>query len=225
MTIRASILALLVALAPAGAASRAAAQLRPQAQGAIPPGSPDAEAPTPESPTAAAVAELLMGIEDVPSLEAWRAMGPGVVPALARIASDRQQPGFVRLRAVQAAGAFATAPARTLLRRALRSGDPMMAREAAIALARAFGRASIADVAPLLAHPDSAVREGAIRALASIDDDLARGRLRARLAREADPVLREQIEAVLSAREAQRERSESAPSGEAPSGGVGARDG
>jgi len=42
------------------------------------------------------------------------------------------------------------------------------------------------------------VREGAIRALGSIDDEGARSHLRARLGRERDQVLREQIEHVLS---------------------------
>lgn len=185
MSLRASILALVLGLAPIPAlvAGTASAQSTP---------------PPSQVPTEARVVAMLSGVEDVPGVETWRAMGPGLVPVLARIVDDAQRPGFVRLRAVQVAGVFTTDAAKSLLRRAVRGRDPLMAREAAIAMARAFGRDAIADVAPLLEHADTAVREGAIRALGSIDDDGARSRLRARLARERDTVLREQIETVLS---------------------------
>lgn len=150
------------------------------------------------APGTEAVIAMLSGFEHAPSIQEWRAFGPQLVPVLSRIASDPQQPGFVRLRALQAASAFSTPAARAMLRRAIASEDPLFAREGALALARAFGARAIRDVAVLLSHDDVAVREGVIAALASIDDPRARERLRAHLAREIDPVLRRRIEAVLA---------------------------
>lgn len=168
---------------------------------------PSALAQSAPQPSDEALVAMLSGIEDGPSPGEWARIGPAVVPALARIAADASQPGFVRLRAIQAAGLFATPDSRALLRRALRSRDAMTLREAALAMQRAFGADALADVAPLLSHRDTAVREAAIRALGAIargQDARAAadavGQLRRRLAREDDAVLRAEIERQLAAR-------------------------
>jgi HEAT repeat protein len=150
-----------------------------------------------QQPTAAAVVAMLSGIEDAPTPAEWQAMGPRVVGILAQLARDPQQPGFVRVRAIQAAGQFATPAARTVLRRALRDPEPMLVREAVLSMQRAFGAGALRDVAPLLDHEDTAVREAAIRALAAIGGDRARELLRARLAREDDQVLVTQLTTAL----------------------------
>src|SRR5688500_17712339 len=111
MSLRASILALLLGLAPASV---------------LVPGSASAQS-TP-APSEERVVAMLSGIEDVPGADTWRAIGPGLVPVLSRIAEDAQRPSFVRLRAVQVAGVFTTDAAKALLRRAVRSRDPLMAR-------------------------------------------------------------------------------------------------
>jgi HEAT repeat protein len=147
-----------------------------------------------------AVVALLSGIEDVPARAEWEAMGPTVIPVLARIVTDHGHPGFIRLRAIQVAGAFATPQGRALLRRALRDREPLLVREAVLALERAFGSAALPDIAPLLAHPDTAVREAAILALGSMGTEAARMHLRRRLDREPDEVLREEIQRVLRVR-------------------------
>jgi HEAT repeat protein len=158
-------------------------------------------APTAQLPDVRALIAMLGGFEEGPTPAEWRALGPAVVPLLARIADDRDQLGAIRIRAVHTAGHFATPASRALLRRAARAPEPMIAREGALALGRAFGADALRDVAPLLAHDDTAVREAAIRALSAIDTASARERLRARLPREADAVLRSMIDAALSSPE------------------------
>jgi HEAT repeat protein len=148
------------------------------------------------------VLAMLSGFEEVPTREDWRALGRGVLPVLARIADDDQHPGYVRIRAVQAAAAFATPAARGILRRALRDREPLVVREATLAMQQAFGGSALADVAPLLAHRDTAVREAAIRALGAMKTEAARAHLRRRLASEPDAALREEIERALAARAA-----------------------
>jgi len=143
--------------------------------------------------TPADVVAMLSGFEGAPRESEWRAIGPSAIPLLRTVASDTRLPGFVRLRAVQALGAFATPEVRDQLRRMLRGAEPLLAREAGLSLARAFGAAAEGDVASLLAHDDVAVREGAIDALARIGTASARTRLERQLGRERDVALRERI--------------------------------
>lgn len=157
------------------------------------PGRGEGSAPAPVVRSPSDVIALLSGFEGAPGLDEWRAIGPSAVPLLRGVASDASLPGFVRLRAVQALAAFPTAEVRTELRRVLRGPEPLMARAAGLALARAFGAAAEDDVAWLLGHADEAVREGAIEALARIGTAGARARLSQRLARERDAALRARI--------------------------------
>ncbi|UJR79071.1 HEAT repeat domain-containing protein [Sandaracinus amylolyticus] len=143
------------------------------------------------------VIALLSGIESTPTLEAWRAMGPATIPLLRAAIDDARTPGFVRVRAVHALGAFTTSEARTTLRRALRRPEGLVVREAVLAMTTAFGAASEGDVAPLLTHSDTAVREAVIDALGRMGTADARSRLQSHLARERDEALRERIEARL----------------------------
>lgn len=175
----------------------------------------DAPAPVLTAPrTPAEVAALLSGFEAAPSDETWRAFGPSVVPLLRSVVADGTLPSLVRVRAVQALGAFATSEVRTELRRLLRSPQPLMAREAGLALQRAFGAAAEDDVASLLAHADPAVREGAIEALARIGSAGARARLEQHAARERDEALRARIARALEGGDRLRGGGGSSPDGE-----------
>ncbi|AKF08335.1 HEAT repeat domain-containing protein [Sandaracinus amylolyticus] len=154
---------------------------------------PGREDPAPPR-TRADVIALLSGFESTPTLDAWRAMGPTTIPLLRATIDDARTPGFVRLRAVHALGAFTTSEVRTTLRRLLRRSEGLVVREAVLALTTAFGAASEPDVAPLLSHSDTAVREAAIDALGRMGTAGARSRLQAHLAQERDEVLRERVQ-------------------------------
>lgn len=166
-----------------------------------------ASAQTTQELSADSVAAMLTGFEQGPEAERWSAIGPAVVPVLAEIASDAQRPGFVRIRAITAAGHFATPEARGMLRAALRSPEPLFVRAAALAMHRAFGASALRELVPLLAAGDTAVREAAIRTVGAIAAqstrdatlrDEARTQLRRRLAREPDEALREELERRIS---------------------------
>lgn len=163
------------------------------------------ERPAPES-----LRSLLMAFEHGPRPREWQALGPSIVPALGRLAEDEREPVFVRMRAVQAAAHFTTDAARNLLRRALSSHEPLVVREAALGMARAFGASAVRELCPLLDHDDTAVREAAIVALGSIacrrdlshlegacSGEAARALL-ARLAHEQDEFLRAELQRQLS---------------------------
>ena len=143
---------------------------------------------------------MLSGFEDVPSLAEWRALGPAVVPLLIAIHDDTQVIQPVRLRAVEAMGAYSTPAARAFLLRVM--NDPhegtIVVREAAEALAQSGGASAVAPIARLLQSPDRTLREGAIVALGRIDLATARHELEQQLPRETDADLRRQIGALLA---------------------------
>jgi HEAT repeat protein len=140
---------------------------------------------------------MLSGFEEGPSRADWRALGEAVLPSLAQVASDRSAESFLRERAVSAAASFSTPAARTLLTRALRDRHAMVVRAAILGLADAFGESALGSITPFLTHTDTALREAAIRALASVESSASTRALLGARARESDEVLREQIEAAL----------------------------
>ena len=150
-------------------------------------------------PTRAVIESMLSGFEDVPSLAEWRALGPSAVPLLIAIHDDAQMIQPVRLRAVEAMGAFSSAPARTFLLRVM--NDPhegtFVVREAAEALAQSAGEDAVQPITRLLRAADRGLREGAIIALGRIDAESARHELQLQLARETDADLRARIAALL----------------------------
>jgi HEAT repeat protein len=148
------------------------------------------------SPSRERVVQMLSGIEDVPTDEAWRRLGDGAIPVLVDLYADRSAPPYVRLRAVGAVGAFPRPATRTfLLAVANAEGQSdLFVREAVNSLARAFGRNAIRDLAPFLSHAEPVVREATARALGRIGGADAQRLLRARLGTERDAVVREAIE-------------------------------
>jgi HEAT repeat protein len=142
---------------------------------------------------------MLSGIEHVPSDADWRQLGPGALPVLIDLYADTGEPGFVRLRAVGATGAFATAATRTFLlavAHADRQSD-LFVREAVTALARAFGAGATQDLVHFLGHTSPIVREATANALGRVGAQGATSALRSRLAIERDGAVRTAIERAL----------------------------
>lgn len=150
-------------------------------------------------PTRERVRALLSGIEDVPGDADWRALGEGVLPILIDLYTDRNEPPFVRLRAVGATAAFPQPATRTFLLAVARAEgqSPLFVREALNALARGFGRTAVSEIASFLGHEERIVRDAAVRALGRVGGEQARSALRARLSAERDTAVRESIRAAL----------------------------
>jgi HEAT repeat protein len=147
------------------------------------------------APSRQALITMLSGFEDTPTLAQMRALGDGTVPMLVSLYDDPQVIQPVRLRAVEAMGAFSTPAARTFLLRVMREPgqSPIVVREAIEALAQSQGAAAIPDIAPLLSSQERPIREGAIEALGSIATPAARQALTAHLPSETDEALRARI--------------------------------
>ncbi|NOY91831.1 MAG: HEAT repeat domain-containing protein [Deltaproteobacteria bacterium] len=156
--------------------------------GGLPSTHSSAQAPSSVAPSAAHLAQLLSGFEDMPSDQSLRAMGPATVGALAALYNDASQPPYVRLRSVAAAGAFHTPAAHTFLRAVvtLRGQGDLFVREGLLSLGRAFGEAATLEIAPFLERPESVVREAAVISLGRIHSPRAIAALRARLDIESD---------------------------------------
>ncbi len=158
------------------------------------------------------VRAMLSGIEDAPSDEAIAALGEPGLEALIELAGDRDELGVVRLRAITAVGLSQSPRARAFLGALLadRELDPLALRAAARAYVAALGEEvterALASVLALASHPDPAVREGAVLALATARDRL-RGpgrvalerRLEALVAHEPDPALARALRARVGA--------------------------
>ncbi|MGE0792349.1 MAG: HEAT repeat domain-containing protein [Sandaracinaceae bacterium] len=165
--------------------------------------------------------EMLSGVEDVPSADAWRRVGPSVIPVLMGLYNDQGEAFFIRARAVSALGAFAVPEVRTFLvgvADADGQGDLMIG-YAVTALGTAFGRDAIDDLRRYLAHDEPVVREAAARQLGALGTAEAQRSLRARLAAEPLPHVRETIQRAL------RVASTTTPTGPTPTTPTGPRDG
>lgn len=153
-----------------------------------------------QAPSREAMITLLSGFEDTPTLAQIRAMGEGTVPLLIALHDDPQVIQPVRLRAVEAMGAFSTPDARAFLLRVI--GDhgesPIVVREAIEALGQSQGAAAVDDIAPLLGSSERAIREGAIEALGTIGTPAAIRALTAARAHETDTALRDRIGALVA---------------------------
>ena len=162
---------------------------------ALPPRSAAAQAP----PSEAHVRELLSGIESVPTDADWRRLGDGALPVLIDLFNRPTEAPYVRLRALGATGAFPRPAVRTFLLAAARADNQsdLLIREAVVTLARAFGAASVSDIAPFLSHREVVVRDATARALGRIGGARALRVLRSRLALERDAGVRSSIEGAL----------------------------
>ena len=145
-----------------------------------------------DAPSVARVRAMLSAFEGGPPAETWEAMGPETVAVLEQLYDDEGAPPFVRLRAIEAAGHFATEASHAFLRRVASRPDEgdLRIRAAVRALGRAFGETVIDELRPFLAHRAVAVREGAVLALGSIATPRARALLQARLDRERNHTVR-----------------------------------
>jgi HEAT repeat protein len=146
-------------------------------------------------PSKAQVRQLLSGYEDVPGAETWRRLGPETLAVLVSLYDDPEEAPYVRLRAVSVVSHYPTPATRTFLlavARAPRQSD-LFVREAVLSLGAAFGPRAVDDIRPFLASRHVVVREGATLALSRVGTDAAREALRARLAVEPAPHVREAI--------------------------------
>lgn len=153
-------------------------------------------------PSKAQVAQMLSGYESVPTTAQWRAMGPEVLAVLAELYNDTEQPGYVRMRSVDAAGSFRVPAARTFLlavARARGQGD-LYVRAAVKALARGFGVNAIDDLGDFLDSRHVVVRETVARELGRLQDDRVRPLLERRRAVEDNEAVRGALDAALARR-------------------------
>jgi hypothetical protein len=115
------------------------------------------------------VRAMLSGVEDGPSAAALAQLGEEGLVALVRLVDDPDAPGWLRIRAVQAAPAFAPRYREavwTLLTAVVsRSPSDLMIRAALGALHRVDGERSRPILLRHRTHPSSAVREAVARLL------------------------------------------------------------
>lgn len=147
-----------------------------------------------------AVMSELSGIEDPPTAESLRALGEAVGPELLEIAQDTEVGKSKRGRAVHALGWFPTPAARSFLDLAIAGQDARLARKAAYALANGWGDAALPQLSGALASTDVQTRIAAAGALAIVGTEPAREALKARLADESEPAVRESIESAIQKR-------------------------
>ena len=142
---------------------------------------------------------MLSGIEDVPSLEDWRRVGPDALPHLLALYNDVDEVPFVRLRAVGATAAFPQPAVRTFLTAvaSAREQSDLFIAEAVNAMGRAFGGQALEDLVGYLGHPEPVVREAAARRLGAIGSPPATSALRSRLRLERRPHVRTTIQRAL----------------------------
>ena len=134
----------------------------------------------------APVLSALSGIEDVPSADDLRSIGDGVEAELMELAQDSALAPTQRARAVHALGWFPSDGSRALLLSTLSSGDSLLARKAAYALANGWGDASVPLLQPALASADVQLRIATVRALDGVGTESARGALGGHLTVEAN---------------------------------------
>jgi HEAT repeat protein len=154
----------------------------------------------PPADLATAIRAMLGGIERPPADDRIRALGPRVVPLLARLVADGATPLYMRLRAVHAIALFTTPEARRELEHACGSAEDEIAREAVLALGAAFGERAIDTIDAMLAHTSVDVREGAVIALGRIGTNDAKTRLDRRMPAERDENIRRAIVRARAAR-------------------------
>lgn len=129
-----------------------------------------------------------------------RELGPGADRALVAIASDEKAGLPLRVKAIGALAYTPTRPANEYLRRtvtALQTSrtpeETTLLRKAAVSLGNQSGPAAVDTLAPLLEHPDPAVRTDATIALALCRTGRAAEALQARFEREPDDGVRAQM--------------------------------
>lgn len=116
------------------------------------------------------VLELLQGYEFEPGQSEWDEIGPEAAPVLMDIASDSQQVKILRARALLALKFFPVAKVRAFMVEliSMEGQDEMLVRKGLYALASAFGKNSLDDIAPFLGHENPDVREAAARAVGKV---------------------------------------------------------
>lgn len=146
------------------------------------------------------VAQMLSGYESTPAPAQWRALGPEVLVVLAELYNDTDQPGYVRIRSIEAAANFPVPAARTFLLAVARARgqNDLYVRAAVKALARGFGVNAIDDLDGFLDSRHVIVREVVARELGRLQDERVRPLLVRRRAVEDNEAVRGALDVALA---------------------------
>lgn len=144
------------------------------------------------------VMTLLSGMEDPPSADSLRALGDGVEAELLEICQDGEVSRSKRGRAVHALGWFPSDATRSYLDQMLGSGDRLMSRKAAYALATGWGDDAVPLLGRALGSDDVQLRIASAKALGNIGSASAREALQARLADETNATVQSTIQSALA---------------------------
>lgn len=146
-----------------------------------------------------AVSFLLRAIHELPAADAFVEAAERPVEVLWAIALDDAEPAFVRDRAVLALGYWPDERLWAFLYARATSGvDEMSTHNAIAELARVWPERSLSVVTPLLASSELQVRLSAVDALGRHPAPEAAQSLREALSVEANPVVRDAIERVIT---------------------------
>jgi HEAT repeat protein len=147
----------------------------------------------------AQVVDLLSAYEEPATAAQLRALGADVGAELLAVAQDTTLSHTRRAGAVFALGYFPTDAHRGWLSAlaTTEGGDSLLRRKAVYALAAGWGDAALLDLGRALAAPDTQLRAATARALGRIGSPAAQDTLRARLAAEADPMVRSTLSSAL----------------------------
>jgi len=161
--------------------------------------SPTAAEP-PEAAALGAVVELLLAYDHAPARKAFEAATDDPVAALLAVRADARQPDVVRLRALDALSLFPSLEVRGLLHRiATDRTAPTAARHhAAVGLVSAWRSGALASVEPLLRDPDPALRITVADVLLRHGGAAARRAVRAAVAAEKLPEVRQALRRLLA---------------------------
>jgi HEAT repeat protein len=146
---------------------------------------------SPSATTTRRVSTLLAAPEHVPDAAEWQRLGPEAADELRAIARDERALVLRRGRAVTALAHFPNvATHQTLVALVRDERAPWLLRgKAAQSLASAYPAEAIEHLAPLLAHPETRLREAAIKAVGSLESAESRAALATRADVESKPYL------------------------------------
>jgi hypothetical protein len=145
------------------------------------------------------VTTLLKAYDAFPKATTFKSVAEDPRTILLEIVSDSTEPEIVRLQALDALSLFPDGDVRQVFRQVVADSwdhtlAPRATHNAINGLMYGWGEAALDDVLPLLSHPDLQVRLTVVHAVGKSGGDVGRAALRAQLADEKDPYVREAIQ-------------------------------
>lgn len=152
-----------------------------------------------KEPERESVTLLLRAYDTFPDAAAFKAVSQDPRTVLFDIVTDSTETEIMRLQALDALSLFPDADVRSLFRQVVADswGHELAPREthnAINGLMFGWGEAALGDVLPLLKHPDLQVKLTVVHAVGTSGGEAGRTALRAQLAVEKDPLVREAIQ-------------------------------